>query len=311
MPHWLRDRRSLLASPTAADAASSTAYMPTSGAAPFVGLLDSLSIPANNAYSVSDKLRNAYAGSAYQVQRHSDDTTLDIGFTAEGLVDTAALATFCAGTTGSVRTLYDQSGNSRDLTQTTRANQPTVYTGGAVVVRGTVNVPAMSFDGTDYLARGDSSGLTGNPAITYAFNSLCTNTAADNITMLVGTSNVGAGYGYIYFPAVARPVNSIFNALRSFNHNHATSTWQYFISSKADAANIGSSTLEQDGTALTQNSVLNGTNTPTLATTNTSIGASHSGTFGLTGAFSTGTIFNDVLAGDDLTATRAWFGARN
>src|SRR5690242_1543520 len=110
------------------------------GSAPaFVGLLDQVSVAPNGAYSVSDKLRNAYAGAAYRCSRDSDGAELDIGFTAAGLVDTAAMAAHCAGTVGRVRTLYDQSGNNRDFGQATAANRPIVYQAGAVVVAGTSN----------------------------------------------------------------------------------------------------------------------------------------------------------------------------
>ena len=89
------------------------------------------------------KLRTAYTGSAIKVRRASDNTEQDIGFSGNDL-DTTAISTFCSGTTGHIRTWYDQSGNGNDLIQLTAGNQPTIYSGGAVI---TVNGnAAMDFD---------------------------------------------------------------------------------------------------------------------------------------------------------------------
>jgi hypothetical protein len=98
-----------------------------SGAAPL--LLD-LYPGAASAYSVR-KLRNAYAGSAMRVRRASDNAEQNIGFVA-GNLDTTSLTTFCAGTNGFVTTWYDQSGNARNATQTTAANQPQIVSAGSV-----------------------------------------------------------------------------------------------------------------------------------------------------------------------------------
>jgi len=109
------------------------------------GLLDSYG-GAAAAYSVR-RLSSAYTGPLIEVQRASDSTTQDIGYDANGDLDTTALATFCSGTTCTVRTWYDQSSNGNDAVQTTQANQPTIYTGGAVVLEN--GEPALDFDGVD------------------------------------------------------------------------------------------------------------------------------------------------------------------
>ena len=58
------------------------------------------------------------------ILRASDSTTTTIHILPSGQFDTATALTFCSGTTCSVQTLYDQSGNGFDLTQSTAANQP-------------------------------------------------------------------------------------------------------------------------------------------------------------------------------------------
>jgi hypothetical protein len=100
---------------------------------PFVSanlLLDTYS-GAAAAYSLR-KLRTAYTGSAIRVRRSNDNTEQDIGFTSAGDLDTASLKTFVGANSGFVTTWYDQSGNARNATQTTAANQPRVVNAGVI-----------------------------------------------------------------------------------------------------------------------------------------------------------------------------------
>ena len=96
------------------------------------GLLDSYG-GAAAAYSVR-RLSSAYTGPLIEVERASDSTTQDIGYDANGDLDTTALTTFCSGTTCTVRTWYDQSSNGNDAVQTTQANQPKIYDSSTGVV---------------------------------------------------------------------------------------------------------------------------------------------------------------------------------
>lgn len=90
-----------------------------------------------------------YAGSAIRVRRSSDNTESDIGF-VNGNLDTATLKTF-VGTGGTddgfVVTVYDQSGNTNDATQSTSGSQPKIMDNGVVLREG--SMPTMTFDGTD------------------------------------------------------------------------------------------------------------------------------------------------------------------
>lgn len=81
------------------------------------------------AYSIR-KLRTAYTGSAIRVRRSSDNAEQDIGFSGAN-IDTSALTSFCSGTNGFVTTWYDQSGNAKNATQTTAANQPQIVSSGS------------------------------------------------------------------------------------------------------------------------------------------------------------------------------------
>jgi len=89
--------------------------------------LDTFAAPSG-AYSLR-KLKSSYAGPAIRLRRASDNAEQDIGFLGftgftGAPIDTAAANAFCASTTCFVRTLYDQSGNTRHLAQVTTAIQP-------------------------------------------------------------------------------------------------------------------------------------------------------------------------------------------
>jgi hypothetical protein len=62
---------------------------------PYIGLLDTYS-GATAAYSLR-KLKAAYTGFAVRVRRSSDNTTLDVGFDANGNLDTTSLLSFVGG----------------------------------------------------------------------------------------------------------------------------------------------------------------------------------------------------------------------
>lgn len=81
------------------------------------------------AYSVR-KLSSSYSGPCMQIRRASDSTTLDIGFDSNGLVKTADIAAFCAGSVGTVSIWYDQGSLGQNATATTSI-EPTIYSGTA------------------------------------------------------------------------------------------------------------------------------------------------------------------------------------
>jgi hypothetical protein len=71
------------------------------------------------------RLSASYAGMAVNVRRSSDNAVQDIGFVGNDF-DVAGFNTFVGGGNGFVATWYDQSGNGRNATQGTNANQPQV-----------------------------------------------------------------------------------------------------------------------------------------------------------------------------------------
>jgi non-reducing end alpha-L-arabinofuranosidase len=78
--------------------------------------------PCVAAYSTVRRLLSTYTGPLYQIRSGSSDqntgsggVTHDIGLTADGFADAAAVDAACAGTICTVSLLYDQSGSGSDL----------------------------------------------------------------------------------------------------------------------------------------------------------------------------------------------------
>ena len=106
---------------------------------------------------------------AIRVRRSSDDTEQDIGFNANGDLDTTALLAF-VGTGGTdngyVTTFYDQSGNGNNATNSTESEQPLVVSGGTLVEEN--GKAAIDFDGVDdYLTLGgtNDAGMLGDISV--------------------------------------------------------------------------------------------------------------------------------------------------
>ncbi len=96
-------------------------------------LLDSLSPAA--AYSPARQLLTAYSGPLIRVRRAIDNVEADIGFDADGNLDTVALATHCGAAIGYLAKWYDQSGNGHDLANAEAAKQWRVYSGSTHYLR--------------------------------------------------------------------------------------------------------------------------------------------------------------------------------
>ena len=95
--------------------------------------LQNNSLNTSQAIMIGYSLRRlivAYSGNAVRVRRSSDNTESNIGFTATGDFDEAALKTFAGSGNAYVTIWYDQSGNGKNMTQTNTGYQPQILFNG-------------------------------------------------------------------------------------------------------------------------------------------------------------------------------------
>ena len=98
----------------------------------FTGLLnETYGSGAEAAYST--RRLNGNVTDCMVIRRASDSTTTTIGFDGSGNISEADIISFCTGTTCTVYQWLDQSGNGNTATAAAPANEPTIYTGGALV----------------------------------------------------------------------------------------------------------------------------------------------------------------------------------
>ena len=72
--------------------------------------------PCEAAYSTTRALSASYNGPLYQIQRASDNSTLNIGLESTGgVVNSAPQVSFCSGTTCTITQLYDQTSNGNNM----------------------------------------------------------------------------------------------------------------------------------------------------------------------------------------------------
>jgi hypothetical protein len=172
-----------------------------------VTLLLDLYPNAAAAYSLR-KLRTAYTGSAIRVRRSSDNTEQDIGFDANGNLDTVSLLAFCGAGNGFVTTWYDQSGNARNATQATAANQPRIVVSGTLLTQG--GRPIMRFTSSAQVLNTPSFSLSANR--TY-------------LITLYNVTNAIASYK-VYLGALAGGVDNLVNGLiGQFNNSNIINSW--------------------------------------------------------------------------------------
>ena len=98
----------------------------------FTGLLnETYGSGAEAAYST--RRLNGNVTDCMVIRRASDSTTTTIGFDGSGNISEADIISFCTGTTCTVYQWLDQSGNGNTATAPSTGEEPTIYTGGALV----------------------------------------------------------------------------------------------------------------------------------------------------------------------------------
>jgi hypothetical protein len=116
---------------------------------------------SNAAYSIRKLIDTATF--SMQVQRSSDNTTLDIGFQPDGMLDTGSITTFVGAGTGYVKRWYDQLGAGYDFEpfNASPTTWPVIVTSGTLET--TNGKPAIKFNAGQALiiATADRSYTTG------------------------------------------------------------------------------------------------------------------------------------------------------
>jgi hypothetical protein len=151
------------------------------------------------AYSLR-KLKSSYTGNAIQVRRSSDNTTQNIGFTASGLLDTTALINFTTNdgenptSNGFVSIWYDQSDSSRNVTNTTLSQQPTIVTAGVIErYNGLPTVKFVRTSSTNLKTSANTGFFVSSAMAVYAYTAAATYLNWDAVvTDLAFTSNSSA-----------------------------------------------------------------------------------------------------------------------
>ena len=153
-------------------------------------LLDTYS-GAAAAYSLR-KLRTAYTGYAIRVRRSSDNTSQDIGFDANGNLDTTSMLSFVGAGNGFVSIWYDQSGLNNHSSQTTSANQPSIVSAG--VLRTINGKPSIYFSGSQLLTTTTNVLSTGNAS--YSIHGVSYNIGTSSSTLFyIGDASGNSGVG--------------------------------------------------------------------------------------------------------------------
>ena len=145
-------------------------------------LLDTYS-GASAAYSLR-KLKSTYTGPVIRVRRSSDNTEQNIGFDGSGNLDTTSLLSFVGVGNGFVTTWYDQSGNSKNLIQTTAGNQP------SIVLLGVLNTqnskPILITDFNSFMT---NSSLVINGTTNSIFTTIKMTSTRGSIAIMAGYGN--------------------------------------------------------------------------------------------------------------------------
>lgn len=198
------------------------------------------------------RFNRGYKGPTVQVRRSSDGLSVDCYSIAD-------IAAHCAGTNGFVTTVYDQSGNARDVLQFTASKQPKVHDSVTGVVRaGSFASMIFVAASSQAFSRSDASGFgTGNVAYTVAF--------ATSAWAFPGGSQIMLGFGpdtggaaadafYVGHNSALTMYNAIRLGSRSFDCSDPTSTRTEFVVRKAAGADIDACTYRQNGASLSENS---------------------------------------------------------
>jgi hypothetical protein len=233
----------------------------------FTGLLnESYGSGAEAAYST--RRLNGNVTDCMVIRRASDSTTTTIGF-VDGDIDESAIETFCTGTTCTVYQWVDQSGNGNTATAAASGNEPTIYTGGALVKEG--GKVALDFDGSNDILALSSVLIHGTTGRTIFSVIQADQQRNDGIVALqTGSASAGGNYNL-----TSEPVLRVSGGNQSWSGADLSSQTLMSLT-LPDNSGVDDANLYLTGTLASQVS----TTTTTINTVNT--GATQIGAFGST-----------------------------
>jgi hypothetical protein len=191
----------------------------------FTGLLDTYSGAAAG-YSAARRLSSTYTGSLIRVRRSSDNTEQDIGYDGSNVLDESALTTFVGAGNGFITKLYDQSGNTIDIAQSTALSQPKIVNSGTVLKVNTK--PYFQTDGSSFLF---NNTLSLNGTTNSIFVTLKVDTTKGVIAMMSGGSDTnqhfpsraGDGTNRYYDTTATTTASALPNGLNLVNIHETSS----------------------------------------------------------------------------------------
>lgn len=272
----------------------------------FVGALDAYTTNLDVAWSVARRLLTSYTGSLIRVRRSSDNTEQDIGYAADGSLDTAALLSFTGAGNGFLTKIYAQTG-SKNLVNGTAASQPRIVNAGSVITVGSNSRPAgeVVTDNTQSMATASFTALTSSSMTVAAFVRATTYATAKR---LIGGCQIGQNdSGTLgWLPAyIATP------GLRSYDSGDKASLTLTYPKNQAYAGTTttGSHILRTSATSNTNSFTTGGKNIEQwlLWTFNGSISQCHAGDKFAEAAIWTANRDSDMTT--YLTALETYFGS--
>lgn len=287
-------------------------------------ILDDITDDVFAAWSVSDRLKSTHVTPLFLLRRLSDNTTTPIGYTAGNVMDQAAVAAFCGVAVGTVVTTYNQATlDPFDLTADAAANEPVIYTGGAVNVQGAANTPAMILNGLNdfgdvggsYLRRNDALGLTGNPGIVAWYNYVHNVSSLDKFPWSIGTT--GGGQYSSMTSQVNGPAARMSGSTLAGNYNALDpnrTVWGNYRHVWPAAGTVADQTIFRDGTALAFDSTVNPGSSPALVNLWTAWGCSTFANASFSADGEVSSLFLMEAAADNPVTNaimQAWMDARN
>lgn len=268
--------------------------------------LDGLPAPLA-AWSFDERLLTSFTGSLSRMVETGGSTEANIGYGGDNRCKQIDITTLCGANPGVYRTLYDQSGAERNLTQGTASLRPNGFTGAAIRKVGSNNVCAR-FDGVDdVLSRVDALGLTGNPALTIVY--LGQRVSATTMLCAFGLGGLAGLQSFAGYFDSASTVSTRHNgAFRAFTPSANPNTLHYSVITHAAGADANATVWRQNGVVLAEVSSV--ADAPSLIDSVTSLGAWLDGTDALNLDFVTWVVWNAVLDAGQISTVESWLEQR-